>query len=228
MMRKDSFLDRTRSEAAHPSLIARMPGGLATLLACLIALLSMAALVALFYPYGEHFPRDSLSTWDQVVASKALRAMREPALGAPGHMPRGVSELRVLHSASVFGPAAVRYTFDHDGATRRAVRACSGDIAPGQIVEDRTTRVSPEEAVAVLAALDASGYWSMPANEHFDLNDGRTVLVETIRDGVHRVRVRVSPEYKSAARGLAGFAYFDWDIMHRAQVDTPRNGRCPS
>lgn len=226
-MREDSYLGRAHAEAAQPSLIARVPGGLATLLAGLLALVAIIGVVAFLHPWGAYFPGDAHFAQDRDWPAKALHALKEPALGAnPKLATKGVSELRVLRDAGVFGAMAVRYTFDANGAMRRAVRACEGKLSPGPILEDRTTRLSPHEATRVLAALDDSGYWTMPVDDGVRIDDGGLVVVETVRDGVHRVRSRVDPGDDNKARGLVGFERFQWSVMRDALLDEPQRVRC--
>lgn len=166
---------------------------------------------------AQYFPPGSVSDFEQQWYGKHLAAMHEPALGAPrAHPAKGVSELRVLVLPTWGHPVAVRYTFDAAGTNRRAIELCGkGGYAPGAIGSDRTATLAPAESAALLASLEASGYWSMPQDEQILGTDGTKVIVETVRDGEHRVRVRWTPESDSAERGLAGFVAFYSDATQR-------------
>lgn len=221
-MRPDSFLDRARSEAAHPSMLSRVPGGLAAVLAGLTVVLSLGGVAALAYPYGDYFQTGAVTNGKESWFARHLRAMDEPALGAPrANAAAGVSELRVLVLPTWGHPVAVRYTFDTNGTTRRAVKLCgAGGYEPGIVGIDATSAVAPADASALLAALDASGYWTMPAEEEIYGLDGSEVLVETVRDGEHRVRARWTPEYDSKPRGLDGFIAFYTEALRRGDIAT--------
>ena len=112
-------------------------------------------------------PPGAVSDFEQEWYGKHLFAMEEPVLGAPrADAARGVSELRVFVLPTFGHPAAARYTFDKTATERRAIKLCgAGGYAPGEIGIDNTTTLTPTESAALLASLDASGYWSMPVKD---------------------------------------------------------------
>lgn len=210
--------------------IDRLPM-VATVLGCLVALVVVGAIASLAYTRGAPFPREypgnffpagAVSDLEQDWYGKQLFAMEEPVLGASrADAAPGVSELRVLVLPAFGHPAAVRYTFDKSATTRRAIKLChAGADTPGNIGIDHTTTLTPTESAAILASLDASGFWSMPAKEDFLGADGSEVIIETVRDGEHRVRVRWYPEYDAGPRGLDAFVAFYTDALKRGGVAT--------
>ena len=130
-----------------------------------------------------------MSDFEQEWYGKHLFAMEEPVLGAPrADAARGVSELRVLVLPTFGHPAAARYTFDKSATERRAIKLCgAGGYAPGEIGIDDTTTLTPTESAALLASLDASGYWSMPAKDDVLGADGWEVMMEPVRNSGRRV-----------------------------------------
>ena len=210
--------------------IDRLPM-LATVLGCLVAVLVVGALGMLAWSKGitiprEHpgnyFPPGAVSDFEQEWYGKHLFAMEEPVLGAPrADAARGVSELRVLVLPTFGHPAAARYTFDKTATERRAIKLCgAGGYAPGEIGIDDTTTLTPTESAALLASLDASGYWSMPVKDDVWGSDGSEVIIETVRDGERRVRTRWTPEYETRSRGLTAFVAFYSDALKRGGVET--------
>ena len=212
---------------------------LATVLGCLVALLAVGAIATLAWSKGlspfprervtDYFPPRSVDEFEAQWYGTHLNAMHEPALGAPrAQAAKGVSELRVLVLPTWGHPAAVRYTFDTSGTTRRAIKLCgAGGYEPGRIGIDRTTQLTATETSALLASLDASGYWSMPQEEDILGTDGTQVIVESVRDGNHRVRVRWTPDSDSAKRGLEAFVAFYTDALQRGGVATAQQQRDP-
>ncbi|HJW44963.1 MAG TPA: hypothetical protein VJ484_00570, partial [Lysobacter sp.] len=130
-----------------------------------------------------------------------------------------VAAVRILCVTAFGHAAAVRYTFDDDGASRRAVQL-QGYGAPGPIAVDRTDRLTRAQADAFLSSLDAAGYWHMAANEESMGRDGLQIVVEAIRGSEHHVVDRWSPSYDTNERNLAGYRQF-----YRAALDDAGVGR---
>lgn len=201
-----------------------------TVMGCLVMVLGVAA-VGTFASSraapmpreqpGNYFPSGAVDDFAQRWYGNHLFAMDEPVLGAPrADAASGVSELRVLVLPTWGHPVAVRYTFDKSATSRRAIKLCgAGGYEPGRIGIDETTTLAPSESAGLLASLDASGFWSMPANDIRGL-DGSEIIVEAVRDGVHRARVRWTPEYDTGPRGLAGFVAFYTGALKRGGVAT--------
>jgi hypothetical protein len=105
----------------------------------------------------------------------------------------------------------VRCEIEGERITRRAVETDGkGGYEAGQVVVDRSTALTREQADVLLAELDATGFWSWPVEEENAIifMDGTELVVEAIRNGEHRVRVRTSPEVGTEERGLAKFVDF--------------------
>jgi len=199
----------------------------------LVLAVGMAACASGQLPRRDrYFPADVDDMHQQWFGSQ-LRAMKEPVLGKRVTRQTGITELRVLCLPTLGHGVAVRYTFDDNAATRRAVELTGkGGYAPGRIAIDRTTSMSHEETATLLASLDASGFWSMPVEEDTDIvvMDGTMVVVEAVRDGAHRVIARPEPGAGADKRGLAKFFGFYMQAFDAADVgrleDPASRGSC--
>jgi hypothetical protein len=78
--------------------------------------------------------------------------------------------------------------------------------------------LTPAQADALLASLEAAGYWDMAADEESNGMDGLEIVVEAVRGSEHRVVDRWSPAVDTSARRLAGFHAFYRDAMDDAGV----------
>jgi hypothetical protein len=174
-------------------------------------------------------PTSTLSDQQQDWFGQHLRAMREPLLGAPRPTQRaGVSDVRLLCLPSFGPPVAVRFTFDQDATTRREVELDGkGGYAPGNIEVDQSTALTRKQASTVIASLEASGFWSMAAEEadsDIIMMDGTAVVVEAVRDGAYHVVARQQPNVASEERGTAKFADFWDEVMEQVQVGRKPEG----
>lgn len=179
-----------------------MAPGLGTVLSVLLAcILALGSVLAAGYrePY---LPIGTVSDFEQNWYASHLFAMGEPALGTEPR-PAGYTALRLLYLPTWGRPIALRYESDGVSANRRAVKLSgSGGYDPGKIAFERSLALSEPEMREVLRAFDATGYWQMSKDDGVHGLDGSRLIVETVRDGEHRVRVRWSPDYGAKERGL--------------------------
>jgi hypothetical protein len=212
-------MDLDKSPPAKPALMTPWLV-FATLAACLLVAIVASAVLGISLPRsGWYFPPEVMPGSMHATYRKYLDAMREPALRADTGGGTRVAAVRIL-CVTAFGHAtAVRYSFDDDGATRRAVQL-QRDGWPGSIARDRTDRLTRAQADAFLASLDAAGYWDMAAQEEINGKDGLRVVVEAIRGSEHRVVDRWSPAYDTQTRHLAGYR-----ALYRAALDDAGVGR---
>jgi hypothetical protein len=191
----------------------------ATLVACLLIAIAASAMLGISMPRsGWYFPPESVTDHRHGYYRAYLDAMREPRLRA-GTGSR-VAAMRILCVTSFGHAAAVRYTFDEGGASRRAVQLQGYGAAAARIEVDRTDRLTRAQANALLASLDAAGYWNMATNEENTGLDGLRIIVEATRGSDHRVVDRWSPSYDTNERDLAGYRQF-----YRAALDEAGVGR---
>ncbi|WP_457097855.1 hypothetical protein [Lysobacter sp. P5_B9] len=189
----------------------------AALVACLLVAIVAAAMLGISMPRsGWYFPPEVMPGPLHAIYRGHLDAMREPELRAYAGGTR-VAALRILCVTAFGHSAAVRYTFDANGAARRAVQL-QGYGQPGPIVVDRTDRLTRAQADALLASLDAAGYWDMAAKEESNGRDGLRIVVEAIRGSEHRVVDRWSPSYDTNERHLSGYHAFYRDALDDAGV----------
>jgi len=157
-----------------------------------------------------YFPEGSVTEPEQQWFSRHLAAMGEPRLASAGK-PKDYVVVRILRLPTFSRPAAVRCEIEGERITRRAVETDGkGGYEAGEVVVDRSTALTREQADVLLAELDATGFWSWPVEEENAIifMDGTELVVEAIRNGEHRVRVRTSPEVATEERGLAKFVDF--------------------
>jgi hypothetical protein len=182
----------------------------------LVAIVSSAMLGIAMPRSGWYFPPEVMPQPMHAIYRDRLEALGEPRLRADAGGTR-VSALRILCVNAFGGSAAVRYAFDDMGATRRAVQL-QGRGGPNPVVVDHTDRLTRTQADALLASLDASGFWVMGTKEEVNGRDGRQIVVETIRGNEHRVVDRWTPSIDTDERHLAAFYDFYRDALVDAGV----------
>ncbi|UHQ19304.1 hypothetical protein LVB87_14125 [Lysobacter sp. KIS68-7] len=157
-----------------------------------------------------YLPEDSVNEVEQQWFGRHLAAMREPVLSVAGK-PKDYVAVRILRLPTFTHPSAVRVEAEGDRIVRRAVETDGqGGFDVGEVIVDRAGTLTRTQADVMLAELDATGFWSWPAEEEGGLiiMDGTEFVVEAIRNGEHRVRVRTSPDVGTEERGLVKFADF--------------------
>jgi len=157
-----------------------------------------------------YLPEGSVNDVEQQWFGRHLAAMGEPMLSAAGK-PKDYVAVRLLRLPTFERPSVVRLEAEGDRIARRAVETDGrGGFEAGNVVVDRTDMLTRTQADVMLAELDATGFWSWPVEEEGGLifMDGTEFVVEAIRNGEHRVRVRTSPEIGTEERGLVKFADF--------------------
>jgi hypothetical protein len=211
-------MDLDKAPPARPALMAPWLV-FAALVACLLVAIVGSAMLGISMPRsGWYFPPEVMPGSMHAIYRGRLDAMHEPELHAGAGGTR-VAALRILCVTAFGHSAAVRYTFDGNGAVRRAVQLQRSGQA-GPIAVDHTDRLTRAQADALLASLDAAGYWDMAANEESSGLDGLHIVVEAIRGNEHRVVDRWSPDYDTNERHLAGYHAF-----YRAALDDAGVGR---
>ena len=169
---------------------------LATLLVLLGATLTLTAADA-------YFPKGSISEFEQEWYGKHLSAMIEPALSPTGK-DSGYFAFRVLYLPTWGRPVAVRYEGKQGGFVRRSVMLSGeGGYDPGKIASEKEVKIAKQEVAALIASLEKAGFWKMPQQDDVIGRDGSEVIIEVIRAGEHRVRVRWTPEFETEKRGLS-------------------------
>ena len=155
-----------------------------------------------------YFPPDSVSDFEQEWYASHLFAMGEPILSSSGKSPDYFA-LRLLYLPTWGRPIAIRYEVNGAHAVRRAVMLSGdGGYDPGQIKADHTTTPTQQQIAKLLLSLAESGYWSLAEKEQVMGTDGSQLILETIRNGQHKVLVRWTPEYNSDTRNLAKLVAF--------------------
>jgi len=153
---------------------------------------------------SPYFPQGSISDFEQEWYGKHLAAMKEPVLSPVG---KGTDyfAFRVIYLPTWGPPIAVRYAGEDEAFIRRSVKLSGhGGYAPGKIAFEKQENVPKSEVAELIMALDKAGFWKMPQKDEVVGLDGSKLIVETIKDGEHRVRVRWTPEYDAVKRNLSG------------------------
>ena len=209
-------MDLDRAPPAKPAMMTPWLV-FATLAACLLVAMAASAMLGISMPRsGWYFQPETMPGPMHGYYRRYLDAMHEPELHA-GTGTR-VAEVRILCVTAFSHAAAVRYTFDDNGATRRAVQLEGHGAPAGRIAVDRTDRLTRAQADALLASLDAAGYWRMAAQEETSGRDGMHIVVEAIRGNEHRVVDRWSPDLDAKERNLAGYYAFYRTALNDAGI----------
>ena len=149
-----------------------------------------------------YLPSSSVSDFEQEWYASHLFAMREPIL-SPFGKPADYFALRLLYLPTWGRPISFRYEVHGTQAVRRAVMLSGdGGYEPGRIKIDHTSSPTPQQIANLMSTLDESGYWDLAEKDDVMGFDGSQLVLETIRDGQHRVLVRWTPEYEPDARNL--------------------------
>jgi hypothetical protein len=161
--------------------------------------------------FPAYFPKELLNNYEQAGLAPILFAANEPIL-TTNERNRGYFAFRVLYFSRNSAPdVAVRYETKGGRCYRRSV-VLRSEVA-AKAAESREIEVPKKEVETLIASLEKSGFWKMPKDDPVDaLNqfpgqdntgkDGSRIIIETIKDGQHRVRARWSPGYKVEERGL--------------------------
>ena len=153
---------------------------------------------------NPYFPKGSVSDFEQTWYAKHLLAMKEPILSLTGK-DRTYFAFRVLYLPTWGRPVAVRYEKKGDRFVRRSVKLSGdGGYDPGKIADQKETQIERKEVDDLATSLEKAGFWDMPVNDNVMGVDGSQLIIEVIKDGHHRVRVRWTPEHQTEKRGLAG------------------------
>ena len=183
-----------------------------TLLKALIFTCATATLIAA-EPY---YPKDSISDFEQEWYAKHLSAMQEPIL-TPRDKEKGYFAFRVLYLPTWGRPVAVRYEKKRKQFIRRSVMLSGkGGYDPGKIKKVEEIEVTKREIDDLLAALEKSGFWGMPQKDDVIGLDGSQLIIEAIKEGQHRVRVRWTPEHDTKKRHLTDLVKLYRDLFERA------------
>ena len=162
-----------------------------------------------------YFPKGSISDFEQEWYGKHLSAMKEPALSPTGK-DSGYFAFRILYLPTWGRPVAVRYEGKEGGFVRRSVMLSGdGGYDPGKIAAEKEVKIAKQEVADLIASLEKAGFWKMPQKDDVIGCDGSQLIIEVIKDGEHRVRVRWSPEYNTEKRGLS-----DLVALYKAQFQS--------
>jgi len=163
------------------------------------------------------FPRGSLAAagpGEHKLAcglSAQLAALGEPSLFP---VPQTAEVYRVLWLRFDGHPVSVR--FERQGATgqvRGAQTSGKGFAAPGDLLEEASSALSPEAAKDLLTRVEAARFWGPPSPPPAEVQiaeRGSTWVFEGVRGGQYRVRVfqretlARDPAYSALARALVG------------------------
>jgi hypothetical protein len=164
-----------------------------------------------------YFPKNSVNQYEQSWYGPILASMKEPVLSAT-EKEKGYFAFRVLylpgdHSRPYPRCAAVRYEKRGDHCFRRSV-VLSADL-PGENSQLKEVEVPKVAVDALAASLEKAGFWKLPKDDSVDVmnqlpgqedaetKDRSRLVVEVIKEGEHRVRVRWSPWHEAEKRGLS-------------------------
>jgi hypothetical protein len=150
-----------------------------------------------------YFPKGSISDFEQEWYGKHLSAMKEPVLSPTGKG-SGYLAFRVLYLPTWDRPVAVRYEAKEGGFVRRSVMLSgAGGYAPGKIAAEKEVNIAKQEVADLIVSLEKAGFWKMSQKDGVIGLDGSQLIIETIKDGEYRVRVRWTPEHDAEKRGLS-------------------------
>jgi hypothetical protein len=154
----------------------------------------------------NYFPEGVITKYEQEWYGKCLTAMREPVL-SPAGKPADYIALRIVYIPSWGHAAAIRYEKKGERFFRRAVMLSDqGSSNSTKITVARESEVKKSVVDDLIASLDKAGFGSMRKREIYDLGkDGEQVIVELIRKGTYRARVRWTPRCDMKERGLTAF-----------------------
>jgi hypothetical protein len=124
-----------------------------------------------------------------------LRALKEPSLST--NASAGAETIyRFTWLRSFHHPVAVRITVHANGTGTLTSKMAdgAGGYGPGKLIANSTRDVGPNEVQRVLALIDATGFWKMPAENETGGLDGAQWIFEGNRHGSYHVIDRWSPQ----------------------------------
>jgi hypothetical protein len=128
-----------------------------------------------------------------------LARLDEPVLGTRANA-NSYRALRVLYLPAWEQGIALRYEYDGAHALRRIV--ASSPRGDGSLQVDRREVIGADEFERIWTGYRRAGLWTLGTDDGVRGRDGSQLVIETTEAGQHRVFVRWTPEYDSAARGL--------------------------
>jgi hypothetical protein len=141
--------------------------------------------------------------------SSELRNMDEPSLWEVSQKQK-LEIYRFVWLRSFHQPAAVRLTIDAGGSGDLVVKVLSGEggYAPGSIVMNQQSHVSPFEAHSFIEKLSNANFWALSTirMEAAGGRDGAPWIMEGTKNGTYHIVDRWSPRtdtYRDACTYLA-------------------------
>lgn len=142
--------------------------------------------------------------------SRQLRALHEPSLLESSKLPSAVS-YRFLWLRTFHHPVAVRVDVQSDGRAILTTKITSGagGYSAGDLITNETKTLGNEEADRIIAKIDASGFWKMPAYSREQAGaDGSEWVMEAVVNGKYHLVSEWTPT-KGAIHDLGTFFLFD-------------------
>lgn len=164
--------------------------------------------------YSQFFPKSSLdSRGDDFKAewySAQLKALNEPSLFALTKV-NDAESYRFLWLRTFHHPVAIRLDRQVDGTWTLTTKVGSGagGYKPGQLVTDKSRKLTAQEIQAFLAKVQGDQFWSAPnpVNDQAG-TDGSQWIIEGAKAGKYHVVDRWMPK-NGPARDLGMFLAFD-------------------
>jgi hypothetical protein len=173
--------------------------------------------------FPTYFPKGSVADFEESYYGPVLAALEEPVLSS-AQKERGYFACRILclpgfrSQASPAHPAVIRYEKKGGRIFRRVVVLSDRNL--DETAKPSEVEVQKSEVDNLVASLEKARFWKMPKEDTVDaLNmypgetnteckDGARVIIEAVRDGEYRVRIRGSPHYQMEQRDLSSLVKF--------------------
>jgi hypothetical protein len=170
--------------------------------------------VITLYAQDNYFPKDALSSYDRVAASRArwysdqLRALDERSLLEAANNP-SVQSYRFVWLRTFHHPVTVRLDIRVDGTGELTSKIASGagGYKPGKLIENKSRILSKEQTNKFLDQVKDAGFWELPSYEENFGVDGSQWIIEGVKDGKYHVVDRWTPA-KGPVRDLGAALAF--------------------
>jgi hypothetical protein len=181
--------------------------------------------------FPRYFPAGTFAEREQAWLDPILFAAKEPVLSMKGK-DKDYFALRLLYLPGRLSDdsrpgVAVRYEKKGNRFIRRSVAL--SDAAFGKTAKPQEFEVPKLKIEILIAALEKTGFWTMPKDDPVDAvsqypgqdntgKDSSRIIVEVVRNGVHRVRARWGLDYQTKQRGLSALVKLYTDLFQEAGV----------
>jgi hypothetical protein len=188
---------------------------------CVISITVLLLAIPVSFAQQQFFPSKVFGETPQVDNgtsrwySSQLRVLQEPSLWALSKTNNGQS-YRFLWLRTWDHPIAIRFDINGDGTGRLVTKISSGSGGsdPGNLILDRTLRLTKEQAASLLLKVETAAFWGMSTKEPTSGKDGAQWIIEGVRQSEYHIVDRWSPR-SGPVRDIGIY------LMQLANLDVP-------